>query len=292
MKPLSLKQKLATLGSIFLMLWGARLGYGYIMKPDGQMPREPIYDYANLASFTLERKNYASSKLKAEPSPASTQVAMAVDQKYEKIGTLASVSQAYDKDEQALYDLIKKEELMIQLEQRVGLKPERQLNVALGVKPDKFDAMIAALRNIGSLRSIQIDKNDKTNEYKKLEAERVSLVKARDTLLELRQSGGNTGELIELTNQLLDIEKQIQGLGVSLGDFDVQNEFCTVKFTLQEMRTLKPVHISLLERAKVAFWWSTKVYLGFWAALSFGLFGIWLLLSIVEKVLRWNREKP
>ncbi|OQX02066.1 MAG: hypothetical protein BWK73_44050 [Thiothrix lacustris] len=69
----------------------------------------------------------------------------------------------------------------------------RQLNIALGVVPDKFDSTVEALKQIGTLKSIQIDKNDKTNEYKKLEAQRVSLQKARDSLLEVsipRQSRG------------------------------------------------------------------------------------------------------
>lgn len=291
MKPLTIKQKIAGLLLIFLLLWGVRLGYGYITKPNGQLPQAPVFDYANMASFTLERKNYASSKMKGEIAPSAAPAIQSVDQKYEKIGSLVSVSQDYNQDEKTLYDLIKKEDLMIQLEQRVGLKPERQLNMALGVKPDKFDMIIEALRNIGSLKSIQIDKNDKTNEYKKLEAERVSLQKARDTLLELRQSGGNTGELIQLANQLLDIEKQIQTLGVSLGDFDAENEFCTVKFTLQEMRKINPIYIKFVSRASVAFWWAVPVYVGFWGILTVALFGIWLLMSVVEKVQRWNREK-
>jgi hypothetical protein len=283
----NLKKRLLILLLAFLALWALRLGYGYLTKPNGQIQVAQTEFDANIESFTVERKNYASSKMKVEPSVGQA-VLTAVDQKYEKVGTLTSLSQNYDQEEKALYDLIKQEQIMIQFEQRAGLVPARQLNIALGVVPDKFDSTIEALRKIGELKSIQIDKNDKTNEYKKLEAERLSLQKARDTLLELRQKDASTADLISLTNQLLDVEKQIQALGVSLGDFDANNEFCTVKFSLKERRADKVVSISFLQRAKVALEWAAGVYFMFWLVLFLGLGSLWLLVSLIEKVQRWN----
>jgi hypothetical protein len=287
MASFNLKKRLLILLLAFLALWVLRLGYGYLTKPNGQIQVVQTEFDANIESFTVERKNYASSKMKVEPSVGQA-VLTAVDQKYEKVGTLTSLSQNYDQEEKALYDLIKQEQIMIQFEQRAGLVPARQLNIALGVVPDKFDSTIEALRKIGELKSIQIDKNDKTNEYKKLEAERLSLQKARDTLLELRQKDASTADLISLTNQLLDVEKQIQALGVSLGDFDANNEFCTVKFSLKERRADKVVSISFLQRAKVALEWAAGVYFMFWLVLFLGLGSLWLLVSLIEKVQRWN----
>lgn len=291
MTGLSMKKRLLILLLAFLVLWALRLGHGYLSKPNGQIQATQTEFDSPIESFNLERKNYASSKMKAAPS---RQVALtAVDQKYEKVGTLTSVSPVYDQDEKALYELIKQEQLMIQFEQRAGLQPARQLNIALGVIPDKFDSTIEALRKIGDLKSIQIDKNDKTNEYKKLEAERISLQKARETLLELRQKDANTGELISLTNQLLEVEKQIQALGVSLGDFDANNEFCTVKFSLKERRADKVLQISFLKRAKVALEWAVGVYFMFWLVLFLGLGSLWLVAALVEKFKQWNlASKP
>lgn len=287
MASFNLKKRLLILLLAFLTLWALRLGYGYLTKPNGQIQVVQAEFDANIESFTVERKNYASSKMKVEPSVGQAALT-AVDQKYEKVGTLTSLSQNYDQEEKALYDLIKQEQIMIQFEQRAGLVPARQLNIALGVVPDKFDSTIEALRKIGELKSIQIDKNDKTNEYKKLEAERLSLEKARATLLELRQKDASTADLISLTNQLLDVEKQIQALGVSLGDFDANNEFCTVKFSLKERRADKIVSISFLQRAKIALEWTAGVYFMFWLVLFLGLGALWLLLSLIEKVQRWN----
>lgn len=299
MTALSMKKRLLILLLAFLTLWTLRLGYGYFTKPNGQVISFETRDFYQsevdaeqsgamnqVESFSVERKNYASSKI--EMNTAGQAQTTAVDQKYEKIATLSSVSKNYEQEEKNLYALIQKEQLMIQFEQRAGLKPGRQLNIALGVIPDKFDSTIESLRKIGDLKSIQIDKNDKTNEYKKLEAERISLQKARDTLLELRQKDANTGELISLTNQLLEVEKQIQALGVSLGDFDANNEFCTVKFSLKERRADKVLHIGFLQRAKVALEWTVGVYFMFWLVLFLGLGSLWLLAALVEKVKQWN----
>lgn len=282
MTVLSMKKRLLILLLAFLALWVLRLSYGYLTKPNGQIQVTQTEFDSPIESFNVERKNYASSKMKAMPSGQA--VLTAIDQKYEKVGTLTSVSPVYDQDEKALYALIKQEQLMIQFEQRAGLQPARQLNIALGVIPDKFDSTIEALRKIGDLKSIQIDKNDKTNEYKKLEAERISLQKAREALLELRQKDANTGELISLTNQLLEVEKQIQALGVSLGDFDEKNEFCTVKFSLKERRADKVLQISFLQRAKVALEWSAGVYFMFWLVLFLGLGSLWLVTVLVDRM--------
>lgn len=306
MTKLSMKKRLLILLLAFLALWVLRLAYGYVTKPNGQVISVETRDFYQAGeeveveqsgainqadSFSVERKNYASSKI--EMNTAGQTQTTAVDQKYEKIATLSSRSQQYEQEEKALYELIKQEQLMIQFEQRAGLKPARQLNIALGVIPDKFDSTIEALRKIGDLKSIQIDKNDKTNEYKKLEAERISLQKARETLLELRQKDANTGELISLTNQLLEVEKQIQALGVSLGDFDANNEFCTVKFSLKERRADKILNISFVQRAKVALEWTVGVYFMFWLILFLGLGSLWLVIALVDKFKQWNlASKP
>ncbi|HHC73960.1 MAG TPA: DUF4349 domain-containing protein, partial [Thiothrix sp.] len=230
---MTVSQKLLWLLYGFIALFLLRFAYSYFDQPSQQHEADV---YVDTSGFELKRKNYASKKMVVAQSGAQT-VAQSVDQKYEKIGSLTNATQQYDNDEQLLYQLIQQQALMIQLEQRVGLSGHRQLNIALGVVPDKFDAVIEQLKKIGQPKSIQIDKKDKTNEYKTLEAERLSLQKAREALLEIKQGGGDMGDMITVTNRLLDIEKQIQALGVNLGDFDAENEFCTVKFSLKETKT-------------------------------------------------------
>ena len=290
MKNISLKQKLFYLALGFITLFILRLGYGYFTYPNGVVRTTVEYTPSENDSFVLERRNYASSKAAVKEVAAATPMG-SVDQKYEKIGTLTSSSTQYEQDEKALYELIKREQIMIQLERRAGLTPQRQLNIALGVVPDKFDKIIEALRQIGTLNSIQIDKNDKTNEYKKLEAERVSLQKARDALLELKNSNAAVSDMITLTNQLLEVENKIQALGINLGEFDENNEFCTVKFTLNEKRDPKTMTISFTQRVKTAFIWTSTTYFFFWLTTVLGLLGLWLLFAVMDKISHWSQDK-
>ena len=272
----TLKKQLLLLFIMFITLLVARLMFGYATYPDGY--ERSSVNYSNIGDFQLARKNYASNKsAKGYVSQSST---TSVDQKYEKVGSIANVTDEYVESEKTLYALIEEEALMIQLEQKSGLPDARKLNIALGVIPDKFDATIEQLKQIGTVKRIQIDKKDKTNGYKKLEAKRVSLQKARESLIALKQSGGDVKDMIELTNRLLVIENDIQDLGVSLGEFDENNEFCTVKFTLQEVR--KPVYrkLSITHRLHVATVWASKVFIAFWAMIAFSLLGVWLAFVV------------
>lgn len=281
---MTLSKKLLLLLYGFIALFLLRFAYSYFDQPRHQQHQADTY--VDTSGFELKRKNYASKKMVVAHSSAQT-VTQAVDQKYEKIGTLTNATEQYDNDEKKLYQLIQQQALMIQLEQRVGLSGHRQLNIALGVVPDKFDAVIEQLKKIGDPKSIQIDKKDKTNEYKTLEAERLSLQKARDALLEIKQGGGNMGDMITVTNRLLDIEKQIQALGVNLGEFDEENEFCTVKFSLKESKAYT-IEYSFFQRIFDALSWAFLFYLGLLVIISFGLFSLWLFINILEKASQFS----
>ncbi len=278
MRKLTLKTKLIYILLGFVVFFLLRIAYGYIVYPDGE---SRVTQQMSSSGFELQRKNYASSKMAYKKGGVSSQGTATIDQKYEKIGTLKNLTEAYKDDENKLYELIKAQQLMIQLEQKSGRAYGRQLNIALGVVPEKFDDIIKMLRDIGTLKHIQIDKKDKTNEYKKLEAKRISLQKARESLLELKKTQGSVGDMITLVNRLLDVENQIQALGVNLGEFDVQNEFCTVKFTLQEVGKAKS--ISFTHRITVALTWAVKYYLIVWLIMLFGLVTLWLLFVVVGK---------
>ena len=100
-------------------------------------------------------------------------------------------------------------------------------------------------------------------------------------MIDLKSKGGRIDEYMQLENRILEIEQQLQGLGVSLGNFDDENEFCTVKVLLSEG---KVIDISIMQRIKVALEWTIKTYLMLMSTLTFmSLFGYLLLLSI-EKI--------
>lgn len=262
----------------FVVLFSSRLFYGYLYVEAATSSNVNAYS----DSFEFSKKNYASTK---KDFDGQTQSQATPDQKYEKIASISSQSKTFDEDEKRLRDLTVTQKALIQYEQNVGLSGNRKLNLAIGVPPHNFDATVAKVKEIGKVVSLRVDKADKTNEYKDLNAKKVSLEKTREGLIALKTKGGSIDEAINLENRILEIESELQTLGVSLGEFDKENEFCTVKVTLAEGGVAK-TGIPFLSRAKVAFEWTIKFYV---RLLLIGLLGvgITLLVVILLERLKW-----
>lgn len=270
------KKPFYSLLSLFLVLFFFRLYYGY---------KTPINDDFNEVHFFDNvignmRVNYASKEYKIKTSIVNTSP-LKVDQKYEKIAEINTKSTKFEEHEKLLRKNILDSDALIQFEQKNGNKGARQLHLQIGVPPEKFDSLYNMLSKIGNVKSKQITKKDKTNEYKELNAKKTSLEKIRNSLIELKSKGGEIAEYIELENRILDIEQQLQGLGVNLGNFDDENEFCTVKFSIVEK---KEVEISFIQRIKTSLEWTTKTYLKIIASLFFLTLFIYIVLSGIEKL--------
>lgn len=234
-------------------------------------------------SFEMARKNYASAKQAAQPSAAPIE-----SQKYEKIGSLAQVSREFDADRKRTFDLIASNGGIVQQERAVGQKGSRLLQLGIGVPPEKFDAFIEAAREIGTGVSIDIVKNDKTNEYLQLRARRETLDKARTALEELRASGGSLDERVTVQNRLTEIEQQIQDLGVSLGEFDTQNELCTVKLSIREKFEAAPWSVGkrAFQALQLALTDYCKLGIGFLGVMA----GLWLAATVARQARQWLRQ--
>lgn len=268
------KKTAATLVLLFVVLFVFRLIYGY------QTVKEQTVSHAfnEMLSVPWEgRKNYASTKYKpnAGISPIS------VDQKYEKIADINTWSSQFDQQEKQIRTQIKHYEGLIQFENKSGNDGYRKLNLIIGIPPENFDSIYHSLIKVGKIQSKQITKTDKTNEYKELNARKASLEKIRSSLIELKTKGGRIDEYMQLENRILDIEQQLQALGVSLGNFDDENEFCTVKIALSEIQISS---ISLLQRIKVALEWTLKYYALLLIGLCFATLFAYLLLWSIEKI--------
>lgn len=273
----------------FATLFILRFIYGYIVYNNDSLeslPSQQTHSQQS-SSFELARKNYASER---KISVVEKQIpnhlnATKFDQKYEKIGSLSSSTNEFNKDEKQVRDLIKNFKALIQFEESFGLEGKRSLNLGIGVNPDKFDEMILEIKKIGTLASIQINKTDKTNEYGDLNAQRESLEKTRAALISFKGKGGKIDELINLENKILEIEESIQKLGVKLGEFDTENEFCTIKFSLSESaHANKSWFISFVQRVKVAFEWTVKYYILLLLLFIFAAVVILLFIHILEKL--------
>jgi hypothetical protein len=278
---------IATAG--FILLFAFRFIYGYTTGAQ-EVGEEYISSFFD--DLGSVKRNYASDKYKFRKAEASTTNAPTtqqpaggefnVDQKYEKTATIKSRTTKYEDDEKGLRDKIKTENAIIQYEQSSGGRGNRELHLMIGIPPEKFDSFYLDLLKIGTVRSKDITKIDKTNEFKNLNAKKTSLEITRQSLLEIKKQSGKIDEYINLQNRILEIEQELQNLGVALGDFDEENEFCTVRFSLAETRV---VTISMLHRVKVAFEWAIQYYLltaCILAAVAF--FGFFLLL-IIDKML-------
>lgn len=276
--PFSTKKTFSWLIGLFVLMFCCRLLYGYYY------PGTARNNGGNLVGpdeFSVSRKNYASEKIKSDAAPQPQQPALAQSQKYEKVATLRSKSEQFEDDETRLKTLVKGFDAVIQYEQNSGNPGSRTLQLLIGVKPERFDSFYTEVQKIGRILSKSITKTDKTNEYLQLNAKRISLEKTRDALLELKSRGGQIDEYIGLENRILEIEGELQGLGVQIGDYDEVNEFCTVRFSIFEGESSK---ISFAQRLKVAFEWTVKYYFTWMLGLAFALVSALVLQSIVEKL--------
>jgi hypothetical protein len=239
---------------------------------------------AQSRSFEFSKNNYATAPKLVGPSGQ----AIGDSQKYEKIATLTEVTRDYDADRKRVDDLISSQQGIVQFERATGLAGRRTLFLGVGVPPDHFDAFIDAVQAIGANTQVEIIKNDKTNEYLQLRAKRATLEKARAGLEALQSTGGSVDERIHVQNQLTEIEEHIQELGVSLGEFDSQNELCTVKLTLQEKAA--PAVRSWAGRMTDALEWACIRYALFGVGFLSLVIGAWLATSLSRFVYRLTKS--
>jgi Domain of unknown function (DUF4349) len=267
----------------------ALFSFRFFTLPDGAHSNEggTVGEPAQ-SSFENARKNYASLKSAAPVAPG---VLPGDVQKYEKVGTLTQSTAEFDKDKQRILEATSGHQGVIQLERATGLKGRQVLTLGIGVPPDKFDAFIEAAKAIGKNVQIDVVKNDKTNEYLQLKAKRTTQEKARTALEDLKASGGSVEERVNVQNRLTEVEEKIQDLGVSLGEFDTQNELCTVKLTLREARGASTTPV--VQRILRALEWSAKTY----ALSALGFLGLivggWLaagLVSFVRRIVQQARS--
>jgi hypothetical protein len=262
-------------GGLFVLLFLFRIIYGYVATDINQ-----INDYSDnfFGSIDNLRKNYASEKfsLKGDVQAKSN---IASNQKFEKTASLKSKTSEFEKDEKLIKAKTKSTNAVIQYEQNIGQKGSRQIHLLIGVNPEMFDSFYAEMQKIGVLKATEITKVDKTNEYRQLNAKKISIEKTLQSLNELKSKGGEIADFVSLNDKILETEEKLQELGVELGNFDTENEFCTVKFSLYEGSTEK--NISFIHRVKVALEWAIQYF----AIIVFTVLGLALAIFVILVVI-------
>jgi hypothetical protein len=268
--------------SVFFILFFFRLIYGYVEKNNNNSVNNSGDFFSSIQDL---RKNYASEKggydIKFAPTP-NAQQSFNSNQKYEKTASIKSKSADFDADKAKTERVTKDFKAVVQYEKNEGKKGNREMHLLIGVNPVLFDSFYLEIQKIGALNATEITKIDKTNEYRQLNAKKVSLEKTLASLIELKSRGGAIGDYVALHDKILEIENQMQGLGVELGNFDSENEFCSIRFSLYEGASSK--QISVMYRIKIALEWTIKYY----AMMVFGLLClsgfIFILLLIIGKL--------
>jgi hypothetical protein len=262
--------------AIFALMFVLRLIYGYA-NPSGTNTGYSITQNMESTGGEL-RKNYASEKKMQGLLPN----AAIQSQKYEKTANVNAKSTQFEEDEKILRGKVKAFNAVIQYENSTGKKGNRDIRVVIGVQPEKFDDFYLDIQKIGKITALSVSKTDKTNEFKELNAHKLSLEKTLASLNELKQRGGGISDFVGLHDKILEIETKLQELGVQLGNFDAENEFCTVRFSLTEGQGER--EISLFQRLKVAFEWTVKNYFYLMLGIACALTCVFLLLLILDKL--------
>jgi len=233
-------RKLSTRSAFFLLIGCFFLVYVlrvvYVLnRPEADDHSLTITGPSNVAEWVGEqaglRKNYASEKNFEPGAPPAGSIS---SQKYEKTATLNARTERFDEEESRLRNITRDFNAIIQYENKSGNPGHRSLQLMIGVRPELFDSFYVAAQGVGRIFVNSIVKVDKTTEFRELNAKKASLEKALTSLNELKSHAGTISDLVGLHDKILDIERQMQELGVQLGNFSAENEFCTVRFSLLE----------------------------------------------------------
>lgn len=265
-------------GLLFVLLFLFRLIYGYVAVDITSASRDYTGNF--FSSVDNLRKNYASEKILTQGT--QSHIGASSNQKFEKTAIIKTRTDEFDKDEAKIKSTAKSYNGIIQYEQNLGQKGKRQIHLVIGINPEQFDVFYTDIQKIGKILNSEITKVDKTNEYRQLNAKKISVEKTLISLKELQSRGGKISDFIALNEKILEIEERLQGLGVELGNFDSINEFCTVKLSLYEGKELKPV--GLFHRIKVAFEWSIKCFLAIVFSLLLVSCVVLVLLLIIDRL--------
>src|SRR5262249_11237076 len=132
---------------------------------------------------------------------------------------------------------IKGQKAVVFSERATGIPPHRSLSLGIGVHPEGFDALLQGLIQVGQPRSINVQQQDRTTDFRRLYAQRQSLKKHLEAILKLRDSGKlSVEEALKLEQKVVEVEKELQAVGVQLGDLLNKEPSYNVFLSLQEVQ--------------------------------------------------------
>jgi hypothetical protein len=282
-------KKVAAIGFlVFLGLWTVGAIRGMMLD----YPPPPSLPLVSIASGSSERAydNAAAANNLKQIGMIETPVPLLLDNPdvdkisiHEKRAILTSGTASYDTDEPLIRTAIQEEQASIFNEKKTGIQPNRKLTMEIGVHPDKFDALVEKLKKIGILASSNIEKKDRTDEFRKLNVRRKSLKGHLADVMKLRSSAkASLDDSLKLEQKIQDIDKELQALSVQFGDLLGKESYYFVNVTLTEYQPgdRHDKTYTTPQRIFHAFAWAIVWW--FAVALAFGLVAatgvsIWML---------------
>jgi hypothetical protein len=265
--------KLAAFGLLtFLGLWVTGL-LGNLALPSGGRVSGPAHVAVNsqqLENASTRRQfanNLAALGLTRAPIRAVLDDAdIERIRVHEKTGRLGTTSSDIVSDEAKVRAALEACKGGVFNETSSGIAPERRLTLEVGVAPDKFDALIDQLKQIGRPETFLVQDQDRTGELRHLHARRQSLKKHLEAVRKLSARDNPTiDDSLKLAQRGQEIERELELLSVQVGDFLGKESLYSVTVTLAE----DSGGTRLLRRATRALLWAAS----WWAAsaLSVGL---------------------
>ena len=287
MKKTTLKRIFFGLIALYAVIFAARAVYDLATFEDADITDNYNIYYGDKGEASI--KNYASQRMEYSAEGAAATV---LDQKYERIASIAAKTVSFEEDLARFGAILEENRAVVQMENRRGLPGSRRADLIVGVRPENFDVMQAAVSAIGRLTSSTTTKTDKTYEYRQMLAEKATLERRLQSYEELKKRGGSVAEMLQLEDKIIEVEAQIQQQLIGLGEYSDENALCTINFSLVEGS-----EAGVPRKLWNALKWSTATYfiilagLLFLAFVAFALAGIW---NYLKKTLvdRPAAEKP
>jgi len=222
------KRIFACLAIIFLLLFLGKLIYNLVPASRGSSTYYDM-DYF-FGEYGIAANNFATNHMETS---ALTDVPD-LDQKYERIAKLDVKTLEFDVDLKKSQTAIQEHGGLIQTENSSGLAGGRQVKLTIGVPPEGFDALLADLAKIGEVTGTNTVARDMTNEYRQLLAEQEGLARRLGSYEAIKARGGSVQEMLAVEALIIEADRELQKLQVSLADYSGEQALCTVDFTLYE----------------------------------------------------------
>jgi hypothetical protein len=190
---------------------------------------------------------------------------------YEKFAQLAAGTAEFDNDEARVRSILADYKAAVFNERSSGIAPARYLTLEVGVRPEEFDAVVDRLRQVGHLDVANVQRRDRTGEFRKLNAQRQSLKKHLDAIQKLRETKNTTlDDQLRLEQKVQEIEKQLETMGVQLGDLLGKESYYQIYITLSEYQPGSRMDrtYTVSQRMANAFVWAGARWLALVAAVG------------------------